>query len=548
MNRLLSTVLFSILLLTNSICKTDAQTQLFRAGKSLDIQYSILRELSMHYVDTVDVGKLVENNINYMLSALDPYTEYLPEEFTEDMEIMATGSYGGVGSVIKKIETGEVLVSQPYEGSPSAKVGLKPGDLILAVDGVSTKDLDVSECSNRMKGEPGTELKLLIRQARTGDTTEFTLIRERIPVRDVGYWGYIADTVGYVGVSGFSQDCTKDLLKGIEEMKQSGNLKRLVLDLRGNGGGLMEEAIKMVSLFVPKGTLVVSSKGRIESINEEYYTTTDPVLPDIPLMVLVNSGSASSAEIVAGALQDLDRAVIAGTRTFGKGLIQVPRDVGYGAQLKITIAKYYTPSGRCVQAIDYSNRNEDGSVGFIPDSLIREFKTKNNRSVYDGGGITPDLIVEADYLSRPTVALYYSDIMNDYAIQYFTNNLKADKPESFRLSDAEYSEFVEYAITKDFDSRTVTQIEMERMISSAKRDGTYDEFKNEFDMLSQRIVMDKKSFLESKEQEIRSMLEQSIMEKYYYQWGSLQYSLRDDSQLKKALKRWDEVSLMPKEM
>lgn len=543
MKKAIPAVVVTALFLSLTINSINAQSQNFRAGKSLDIQYSILRELSMHYVDSVDIGKLVEKNINYMLSGLDPYTVYMADDETEQLEIMATGAYGGVGSVIRKVDSGEVMIIQPYEDTPSARAGIRPGDLILEVDGVSTLELDVTECSNRMKGEPGTELKLLIKQGRGGETKEFTLVRERIPVKDVAYYGFIQDTIGYVAITGFSLDCSKDLAIAIKDLRSKGDLRRLVLDLRGNSGGLMEEAVRMVSLFVPNGTLVVSSKGRLEHTNEEYYTRTEPIEPDLPLMVLVNSGSASSSEIVAGALQDLDRAVIAGTRTFGKGLIQVGRDVGYGNQLKITIAKYYTPSGRCVQAIDYSNRNEDGSVGFIPDSLMKEFKTKNNRSVYDGGGIAPDLKVTSEYLSRPAVALFYSEILTDYAIKYFSANATVADPGSFKLSDKEYEDFVEYAKGKEFDSRTVTQIELERMISSAKQDGLYNEYKEEFDRLSEKVVMNKESFLKNKRSEVQPMLEQSIMEKYYYQRGSLEYSVRDDSQLKEAITRWNEVKL-----
>ncbi len=524
-----------------SALTVSAQTQDFKDGKSLETQYSIFRILKSNYVDTVDVGKLVNTGINSMLTTLDPYTVFIPEENEEEIDMMTTGSYGGVGSIIKKLPDGYILISEPYQNSPSAKSGLLPGDVIMSVNDTSTKDLTVSQCSEMMRGEPATEVKLSIKHIRTGEISDVFLKRERIHVSDVVYYGMIRDTIGYIQIGGFTLDGSKDVRKAIETMKSSGKLRRLILDLRSNGGGLMPEAIDIVSLFVPSGTLVVSSRGKGETM--EYHTDKEPIDTKIPLMVLVNSGSASSSEIVAGALQDLDRAVIAGVRTFGKGLVQNIFPSGYGTSLKVTIAKYYTPSGRCVQAIDYSHRNDDGSVGNVPDSLKKEFKTISGRSVYDGGGITPDLVIEPKYFGRPIVSLIYSDIPSDWAITYFEKHNTIPSPSAFSLTDSEYDDFVNFAAEKEFDQRTESEITMEEVIEASKRDELYETFKNEIDTLYAKLTLTKKEFLVSGKDEIKPILEREICTKYYYRKGAAENSLRSDSQISKAIELWDTVKL-----
>ena len=519
----------------------EAQSENFKAGQSLETQYSIFRILKTNYVDTISINKLVNVGINAMLSTLDPYTVFIPEENEEDIDIMTTGSYGGVGAIIKKQPDGNIMITEPYEGSPSAKSGLLPGDIIMAVGDTSTQDISVTQCSERMRGEPSTQVKLSIKHLRTGETSDVILTRERIHVSDVVYYGMIQDTIGYIQIGGFTLEGSKDVRKAIETMKAQGNLKRLILDLRSNGGGLMPEAIDIVSLFVPSGTLVVTSRGQGETT--EYRTDKKPVDTQIPLMVLVNSGSASSSEIVAGALQDLDRAVIAGVRTFGKGLVQNIFPSGYNTSVKVTIAKYYTPSGRCVQAIDYSHRNEDGSVGYVPDSLKQEFKTASGRSVYDGGGITPDLIIEPKYYGRPIVSLIYSDIPSDWAIKYFEKHPTISSPSTFSLTDKEYSDFIEYASDKEFDQRSEAEIAMEEVIDAAKKEELYDKNKEAIDRLNDYLSLTKKEFLELNKEEIKIILEREICTKYYFRRGAAESMLRKDSQVGKAIEQWNTVTL-----
>lgn len=535
------TILVAILPLSH----ISGQSKEFKSGKSLEVQSTVLRTLNAFYVDTVDVEKLVNTGINAMLRTLDPYTEFIPEENETDIDMLTTGSYGGVGSIIQKTPSGGILISEPYENTPSAKMGLQPGDTILEIDGVSTKEMEVSQASERMKGEPGSELKLKIKKGRGGEVEDVVLIRERIHVSDVVFFGMIQDTIGYIQIGGFTLYGSRDVKRAFETLKEGGKMKRVILDLRGNGGGLMSEAVDIVSLFVPKGTLVVSQRGKGPGMNEEFRTTTDPIDTQIPIMVLVNSGSASSSEIVAGALQDLDRAVIAGTRTFGKGLVQSIRSVGYDNSLKLTIAKYYTPSGRCVQAIDYSNRNEDGSVGYVADSLKKEFKTAAGRSVYDGGGITPDLKVETEYYSRPMVALIYSNIINEFAIDYFKKNLQIAPAGEFSLTDEEFEEFVAFASDKEFDHRSESQIEMERVVKAAKREALYDLNAEAIDKLLDEVTLTKEEFLRHHKKHVKEALEQEICTKYYFQRGGAENVLRENDQMLKAVELWDDSILIP---
>jgi carboxyl-terminal processing protease len=514
---------------------SDAQSANFKIGKSLDIQMNILRELSLLYVDSVEADKLIMRAAESMLESLDPYTVLIPEEDRESLELMTTGSYGGVGAIIRKVDDG-VLLSEIYENTPASKAGLYSGDVILKIDGHSVLNLKVDECSSRMKGAPGTNVTFTIRRVRGGEIADVTLMREKIHIPDVAYSGVIGDSVGYIRITGFTLGGAKDVKKALNELKKSHHLKRLILDLRGNGGGLLDEAVDIVSLFVPKGTKVVSSIGRFRQADITYYTREEPVDTDIPLIVMVNSSSASSSEIVAGALQDLDRATIVGTRTFGKGLVQSIRDVGYGNRIKLTTAKYYIPSGRCVQAIDYTQRNEDGSLGAIPDSLIKPFKTLvKGRTVYDGGGIVPDIVISPKLFSRPAVALIYGDILHEYSIEYFKKREQIESADKFVLSDIEYDAFVLWASGKEFDHRTATEVEYDKFIAVAKRESFFGDFKNEIIDLEKRVKPGKREVLIRNKEEVKYLLEEEIVNRYYFQRGRVQSMLRNDDQVIKAI-------------
>ncbi len=519
-----------------------AQSKDFKTAKNLEIQYNILHELSNRFVDSVDTEKLITTGINAMLSSLDPYTEYIPDEENEALEMLTTASYGGIGSIVKKVDSIGVIISQPYLGSPAIKYGLEPGDVILKINGEDVKPLTADQCTSKMKGQPGTEVKFLVKKARGGEIKEYTIIRERIHIPDVSYSGIIegrydkeGEKTGYIKLDGFTRDGSKAVKEALLKLKEQG-ATRIALDLRGNGGGLMDEAVKIVSLFVPKGTTVVSQKGRTEDSSIEMKTMEEPVDTTIPLMVLVNSSSASSSEIVAGAIQDLDRGYIVGTRTYGKGLVQGMRDVGYNGMMKFTVAKYYTPSGRCVQAIDYSNRNSDGSVGAVPDSLKKAFKTKNGRIVYDGGGITPDTTIKSVPYSRAALSLVYNDILNDYAMLYYSKNSSIAPASDFTLTDAEYEDFIKYAATRKFDSRSAAQVQLEQMIKSAKNENLYELNRAEFDALDKKLSVTKEQMLRIKKDEFKPLLEEEIVNKFHFTPGRIESIIRNDDQLHKALK------------
>ncbi len=516
-----------------------AQTNNFNLGKNLDIQHSILKNLAKSYVDTVNFDKIIPVGIEAMLQSLDPYTTYFNESDGEDFELMTTGAYGGVGSIIKKRTDSGVLVYEPYPNSPAVKAGLQPGDTIWAIDGVSVIGETSDASSSRMKGAPGTDVKFLVTKGRTGDSVNVVVHRERIHVSDIAYSGIIRDSTGYIRVSGFTDKISDEFRASLMELKKKG-ISRLVIDLRDNGGGIMDEAINMVSIFVPKGTLVVSSKGRDEHMNQEYFTKKEPVDTEIPILVMVNSMSASASEIFAGAMQDLDRATIAGKRTFGKGLIQSVLPTPYGGNVKITTGKYYTPSGRCVQALDYSHRNEDGSVGAVPDSLKREFKTKLGRSVYDGGGITPDIEVASQAYSRPAYSLVYNDILGEYSVVYYKNHESIADPESFHLTDAEYEDFIRFAEGREFDSRGGASAVLDQLEAAAKADGLYDQYKAEINALKEKVKMDKRTMLNVKKDEILPLLEEEIVVKYHFQRAGEIIRLRTDCQLSGALDKWNE--------
>ncbi len=498
--------------------ETKAQSQDFKLGQSLEVEYAVLRELAQAYVDTVNFDKMVIAGVRAMLATLDPYTVYISEDEGEDFELLTTGNYGGVGALIRKAPGEGVRIIEPYEGSPAAKYGLEPGDTIIEIDGIPVYEETSEQSSGRMKGQPGTEVKFKLIKGRTKDTVDVTVVRERIHVSDITYAGIYKDDIGYIQLTGYTAKMAEEFKETLLRLKEAG-AKRLVIDLRDNGGGVMDEAISLVSLFVPKGTLVVSSKGRVPEMNREYRTTESPVDTLMPLLVMVNGNSASASEITAGALQDLGRATIAGTRSFGKGLIQSVRPMPYNTQMKLTTGKYYTPSGRCVQAIDYSNRHEDGSLD----------KDAN-------GGIAPDITVEDHPYSRPTVSLIYYDILGSYAIEYYLKHKTIDR--DFHLTDAEYEDFVAYAAAQDFDARTAAQTALDQMIRAAKAEDLYDNYKEEIEALQKKVNMDKAAVLRAKKAEILPLVEQEIVTRYYFNRASVPVALRYDEQLREAVDKW----------
>ena len=541
MNVFVATVGAIVLLLSPSF-RGNAQSRNFKLTQGLEIQYNILRTLATEYVDTVDFAKLINYGIDAMLQSIDPYTEFVPEENSETIEMMTTASYGGIGATIRKDTLG-VMIMQTYEGSPAIRYNIEPGDIILKIDGTPCNTLTVDECSKRMRGNPGTQVTFLIKKGRTGKNEEIVVTRDKVHTSDVPYFGLLEapDTLkicptGYIKLSSFTLNGSEDVRKALISLKDQG-AQRIILDLRGNGGGLMDEATDIVSLFVPKGTLVATARGRGEGANFSCVTDKAPVDTLIPLMVLVSSSSASSSEIVAGALQDLDRALIVGTRTYGKGLVQSFRPVGYNGKLKLTIAKYYTPSGRCIQILDYAHRNPDGSVGSVPDSLKKAFQTKHGRTVYDGGGITPDIEIKPETYSRPALALSLSGILEEYAVDFYTRN--PDFPDGvFKMTDAQWEDFVKYAATKKFDHRSASEIVFEQLVREAKEEGLYEQNKEAYDLLESKVKLTKEEAINQNREEIQPLVEEDIIQKYQLTAPRIRHMLDYDSQLWKAVSSW----------
>ena len=514
----------------------DAQSKSFKLGQWTEIHDGIVKELNRSYVDSLPVDRIMRAGVDAMLEELDPYTIYIPEEENEDLQMLMSKTYGGIGAIIHKKKEDNVIINEPYFGSPAHKNGLVCGDEILEIDGTPVKGLESKDASDRMKGKPGTTVTFKVRKGRTGDTLDVPVVRERIHFPDVEYAGMLNDTTGYILQSGFTEGVAGQIKDRFNELKAQG-MKRLVLDLRNNGGGLMNEAINIVSLFVPKGSLVVSAKGNSEKSRRDSYTTLEPIDTQIPIIIMINSGSASSAEIVAGALQDLDRATIMGERSYGKGLVQSILPVAYNGQLKITTAKYYTPSGRCVQAIDYSNRNEDGSVGHIPDSLTKEFRTAAGRIVRDGGGITPDVEIKVPDYSRLVYSLVLSGVLDQYVIDYSRRHDSIPAVEDFHFTDEDFEDFIRFAKTQDFDYRSSAKTLYDQMKKELVKDGLADAMSEELAAMGKALEMDKEKFIRLKKDEIVPFIEEEIATRYWFQEAGVKIRLRYDDQLKEALTR-----------
>ncbi len=519
------------------------QTRNFRMGKWVEIENAILKELDRSYVDSLPIDRMERAGIDAKLSSLDPYTVYVPEEENEDFQMMIGKTYGGIGAVIYKPEKdGYLFVTEPYANCPAQKAGLVAGDEILSIDGVSTVGLETKECSDRMKGKPGTDVTFLVRRVRGGAEEKISVTRERIHLPDVEYAGMVNDTTGYILQTGFTENVSAAVREAVLSLKKQG-MKLLVLDLRSNGGGLLSEAVNIVSLFVPKGSLVVSQKGKSIADNLEYRTSLDPIDTETPIIVMVNGATASASEIISGAMQDYDRGTIMGRRTYGKGLVQSIRPLPYNGQMKVTTAKYYTPSGRCVQAIDYADRNEDGSVGHIPDSLTHEFKTAAGRIVRDGGGITPDIEVPEQEYSRIVYSLVLGGIVEQYALDYVRRHDSIAPADEFEFTDGDYKDFVAFAKDKKFDYRSSAKTLFDQMKKELEKDGIDDSVKSELDALGKAIDLDKEVFLNMKKSELVPFIEEEIIVRYYYQEAGIKRRLRYDTQLHEALKMYKPLGL-----
>ena len=506
----------------------------FALGRNLQILFNLFRELNLMYVDPVDPDKMLEDAAEGMVSRLDPYTELIPESEMSDFEIMTTGKYGGMGAMIRK--SGDyVMIAQPYRGFPADKAGLVIGDLLLEVDGQDIKGMEVTDVSALLKGAPGTPLTLKVRKLLSGETEEVALKRERITISGVTYSGMVADSIGYIAHSDFTEDCSSDIRNAFMSLKKQG-MKALILDLRSNGGGILQEAVKILSMFVPKGTEVVRMQGRQKQSDATFITQNDPIDTEIPLVVLVNSSSASASEIVSGALQDLDRAVLIGQRTFGKGLVQSTLPLGYNAYVKLTTAKYYIPSGRCIQAIDYAHRAEDGSVDAVPDSLIREYTTRQGRKVYDGGGIMPDIRIPASYYSNFAIALYNNGFIEDFANEYYKRHREGVDVDTFALSDAEYQDFVHFMADKTVDFESETKEALDQLRKKAERDKYLDRISEELTAIENKIQEDKQSDLTAFREDITRLIEGEILLRYHYKEGVARHNLPTDPGVTEAVK------------
>lgn len=518
-----------------SVLKAQTSSD-FEISKNLEILSTLYKELNTNYVDGANPSDLMKTGIDAMLNKLDPYTVYIPETEIEDYRFMTTGEYGGIGSLIHK--QGEyIIISEPYENSPAKKSGLKAGDKILKINDKSASGKSVEDVSAILKGQPGTSFKLLIE--REGDAKPITIdiVREKITIDPVPYYGMLeGGRVGYIKLNSFTQTASADVKKALLYLKANNALSGLVLDLRDNGGGLLTEAVNIVNLFVKKNELVVSTKGKQKDKNRSYQTTMEPVDANIPLVVLVNGNSASASEIVAGALQDLDRAVIVGSRTYGKGLVQNVFPLSYNTQVKITVAKYYIPSGRCIQEIDYAHKNTSGNNDIIPDSLITAYKTMHGRTVFNGKGIAPDLAADTTRLSTVSFNLITKYILFDYATQYAATHPTIVPASNFKLSDDEYNDFIAYTEKKGFEFKTVAEKELETVKKAAIYEKCWDDIKSQYDSMLQAIELHKKKDIIENKPEISSILQEEIVSRYYYQKGRIESTLSGDSELISALK------------
>ncbi len=511
---------------TNISSKRD-----FQLARNMDIFFSMIREISLFYVDETEPQELIENAIDGLLSGLDPYTTYIPESEKENYATMTTGRYGGIGALIRQVDD-YVMIIEPYENYPAHKAGLRAGDIITGIGGKSTKGLLGNEISELLKGPPQSRINITIQRNNEPDPITKSITRVEVKIDNVAWYGTVADQIGYIQFNGFTENAHQEVRDAMKYLERSHGIKSVILDVRGNPGGLLMEAVNITNLFVDKGEDIVSTRGKLKQWDNTYRARNKPLDPDIPVVVLVGNSSASASEIVAGAFQDLDRGVLIGQRTFGKGLIQTTRQLSYNAQLKITTAKYYTPSGRSIQAMDFSN---DSANSYMPDSLINEFRTKGGRIVYDGGGIMPDIEIKEKRASPVVFNLYTRNHIFNYATHYAANNSEIPPVSSFHISEVEYKGFIDYLEDVDFDYQTQTEASLKKLISAAKLEQYYDLSSDLFQELEERIRYDKKNDLETYKDDIKALLREEIASRYYYQKGRIEASLAGDPYIEKAI-------------
>ena len=517
--------------------QAKTEDSFFEISKNLDIFTTLFRELNSYYVDPIEPGKMVKTGVDAMLHDLDPYTNYITESDMEDFEFMTTGKYGGIGATMRR-RGDEIFVGDVYENSPAQKAGLHPGDQVIAIEATQLKGKSIEEISVLLKGSPGTQVTVKIKDAYTGEETKRIITRSEIEVSSVPYAGLIGKdkNIAYVKLNQFTQGCAFLVRASLDSLKNAHhNLKGVVLDLRNNPGGLLEEAVQLCNIFIDRGQLVVATKGKLSEMDKDYKTQGSPWDTKIPVTVLVNHSSASASEIVSGTLQDLDRGMVIGERSYGKGLVQVTRNIGYNAKLKLTTAKYYTPSGRCIQAIDYSHRNPDGSVGRVPDSLKKTFTTKGGRKVLSGGGIEPDITVENEDMSKLGITLYTKNYLFEYATVYAKQHASIPSASDFSLSDAEFQGFTKWLDGKDYDYKSETEIALDSIQSLAEKEKFLDAIKADLATLKTKIVHDKLQDLLKNKEEIKKLLESEIVSRFYFMKGRIEQSFRYDNDLEKAV-------------
>jgi len=516
-----------------------ASDHLFEISKNLSIFSSAYKEVDLNYVDEVKPGELMKTALDAMLESLDPYTNYIPESSMEDFRIMTTGEYGGIGTLISKREE-YVLITEVYEGFGAFKAGILAGDKVYKVDGKDIKSKNNDEVSEALKGQSGTFVTLSIMREGEEKLKEIKVERSKVKINEVPYYGLISDKTGYIKLTSFTVNCSQLVKDALLDLKNNYKIESLVLDLRGNGGGLLGESVNIVNLFVPKGVNIVETKGRIKESNFVYKTQFNPIDENIPLVVLVDGMSASASEIVAGAIQDLDRGIVIGETTFGKGLVQQTRDLDYNTKIKFTVAKYYTPSGRCIQKLDYSNKL-NGRATTLADSLITKFKTKNGRDVIDGRGVEPDVKIEAEYYSNLTAAIMTNDVVFNYATKYRVKTPSIKPAKEYRFSDEEYKDFVAFALSQQFDYKTATEETYKKLVDVSKKEKYY--YDAEFEALLSKIKPNKETDILKHKDELIELLENEIASRYYFQKGRVEVSFKKDPYIKKSVEVLADKSL-----